>query len=94
MSEDRKKSVYFLKEFSSKLRYQMMKHAPKQERSADNSFDASAVRLRVLSQLATRNESVLKKCDQFCYNPWSCIIDRETSSLEFFAPNLGDVVRG
>jgi len=94
MSEYRKKSVHFLKEFSSKLRYQMIMHAPQHERSANNSFDSSTVRMRVLSQLVTGDESVLKKCDQFCYNPQSCIIDRETSSLEFFAPNLGDVVRG
>lgn len=91
----RKKSVYFLKEFSSNLLLQIMKRQRITSTISTESLYSSTVRARVLSQSATGNESVLKNCDQFCYNPPQLhFLIAETSSLEFFVPNLGDVLRG
>jgi hypothetical protein len=74
MSEDRKKSVRFLKEFSSKA---IPNHeAFTKTRTIGRHFLFVCRRARVLSQSATGKKSVLKKSDQFCYNPQSCIIDR------------------
>jgi len=95
MLKDRKKSVRFLKEYSSRWLIQIMRHSRKHERSGDISLYGSIVRAWVLSQSVTGNERVLRKCDQFCYNPPELhFLIAETSSLEFLAPDLGDLVRG
>jgi hypothetical protein len=94
MLEDRKKSVHFLKESSSKWLRQIMKHPRKHERSADNSFYSSMVRVQVLSQSASATKLCSGNAISFATIRRVALLMAETPSLEFFAPNLGDLVRG